>query len=149
MKDDSPTKSLNQTASVINMLEKGQIDQKSQSTVEIVSKIVGDTHAESRSFVNDLRFQLAKEEISVTEEQALALARRPHHVPLLEKKNYLVDKMIDREAKINPLLVKNSEIGLPKVIQDKIELHKLEETLKKRKSLSPLTRAAVSRATSS
>ena len=53
-----------------------------------------------------------------------------------------------KESKINPVLVKGKTTELPKVVKDHLEKIKQEEQIKKRNSLSPLTRAAVNRAAS-
>ena len=109
------------------MLEKGEIDPKSKSTAEIIQSLVGETHAESRSFVSDLKFHLAKKEISITEEQAIALSKLPKHVPLLDKTKFQADRHIIKESKINPLLVKGKTTELPKVVKDHLEKIKQEE----------------------
>ena len=44
--------------------------------------------------IQDLKLRLTKDEISVSQEQALKLIKKPKHVPNLDKSEYQVDQEI-------------------------------------------------------
>ena len=90
--------------------------------------------------LGDLEAMIAKDEISVTDEEAIRLSKRLKDVPLLDKAKYLVDEQIEKESKMNPLLVKQKPLELPQhVVSHLYKQRKLDTELYKRQysSISP------------
>jgi len=62
--------------------------------METIKQLFGQSHVECRDMIQDLKLRLTKDEISVSQEQALKLIKKPKHVPNLDKSEYQVDQEI-------------------------------------------------------
>lgn len=91
--------------------------------------------------MRDFQAVISKREASITEEEAINLAKRPKDVPLLEKGKYVPDQAIVQGAAQNPILAASnhtSQLKLPKMVVDhlqakKAELEKAELQMKRQK----------------
>ena len=92
---------------LMRFLKSGEIMDKSRNSVETIKQLFGSNHVECRDMINDLMLAMTKSEVSLTQERAMEIINRPKNVPYLEKKDYQVNAIIEKEAKINPLLIKS------------------------------------------
>ena len=65
--------------------------------------------------IEALRMDLLKKEISVSDEEALKLAKKPKQTPISYVPKYKVDTI---ESKLNPLHLKAKPFDLPEPVKD-------------------------------
>ena len=56
---------------------------------------------------------MTRSKISVSDAEAIKLSKKSKAVPVLDKIKYKVDKKVQEESKMNPLLVKQKPLELP------------------------------------
>ena len=61
----------------------------------------------------------------------MKISRRPKDVPILDQIKFRVDKKVESESKINPLLVKQKPLALPKTVISHLKALKEEIRAKK------------------
>ena len=129
----------------MKLLGKKGLDPKSLNTIELMKKLVGESHAESRDFVRQFQDVISRRDASITHEEAVTLANRPKDVPLLEKGKFQPDQTLLQESSLNPVLIKprkQNQLKLPLMVLDHLKAKK--EELEK-KNLTSTTPKAINR----
>ena len=62
---------------LISFLNKGDVDLRSRKSLKFVKQLFGEKHVECRDIIRKLEALHAKKGISVTEEEAIKLSKRP------------------------------------------------------------------------
>ena len=77
----------------------------------------------------------------MSEAEAIKMSKRSKKVPVLDQLKYRVDKEIEKESKMNPLLVKQKPLELPLTVVSHLRALKDEiQAKKKRDRLPAMTR---------
>ena len=113
------------------MLDQALKDEASQKTLNKVKQLFGESHAESRALLNELQVQMTRSKISVSQAEALKMSKKSKDVPVLDQLKYRIDNKIEKESKINPLLVKQKPLALPQTVISHLNVLKAEIRAKK------------------
>ena len=77
----------------------------------------------------------------MSEAEAIKMSKRSKKVPVLDQLKYRVDKKVEKESKMNPLLVKQKPLELPLTVVSHLRALKDEiQAKKKRDRLPAMTR---------
>ena len=92
--------------------------------MEIVSRLCGSAHEESKDLAAQFQKSLARSYMSVSNERAEEIAQRNPELPILNKYEFPLDEQVVKDSSISPLLVRKrpeNTLALPEYLRLKIK----------------------------